>query len=143
MGNYLDLTSKMSYSSRTSSPMTAASLFSPGAALSSMSRLQRIKTHGTSLRLYHLWLPLPLPLAVLRNYINENSGAKELDENSVSKVADENSTSKEANEDSGTKEVNKGSDFADEIQDGYLHTILNGVLNLLKIKKKDDSEDYD
>lgn len=114
--------------------MTAASLFSLGAALSSMSRLQRIKTHGTSLRLYHLWLPLPLPLAVLRNYINENSGAKELDENSVSKEADEDSTS---------KEVNKGSDFADEIQDGYLHTILNGVLNLLKIKKKDDSEDYD
>lgn len=114
--------------------MTAASLFSLGAALSSISRLQRIKTHGTSLRLYHLWLPLPLPLAVLRNYINENSGAKELDENSVSKEADENSTS---------KEVNKGSDFADEIQDGYLHTILNGVLILLKIKKKDDSEDYD
>ena len=124
----------MSYSSRTSSPMTAASLFSLGAALSSMSRLQRIKTHGTSLRLYHLWLPLPLPLAVLRNYINENSGAKELNENSVSKEADEDSTS---------KEVNKGSDFADEIQDGYLHTILNGVLILLKIKKKDDSEDYD
>ena len=124
----------MSYSSRTSSPMTAASLFSLGAALSSMSRLPRIKTHGTSLRLYHLWLPLPLPLAVLRNYINENSGVKELDENSVSKEADEDSTS---------KEVNKGSDFADEIQDGYLHTILNGVLNLLKIKKKDDSEDYD
>ena len=124
----------MSYSSRTSSPMTAASLFSLGAALSSMSRLQRIKTHGTSLRLYHLWLPLPLPLAVLRNYINENSGVKELDENSVSKEADEDSTS---------KEVNKGSDFADEIQDGYLHTILNGVLILLKIKKKDDSEDYD
>lgn len=114
--------------------MTAAYLFSLGAALSSMSRLQRIKTHGTSLRLYHLWLPLPLPLAVLRNYINENSGVKELDENSVSKEADEDSTS---------KEVNKGSDFADEIQDGYLHTILNGVLILLKIKKKDDSEDYD
>ena len=123
--------------------MTAASLFSLGAALSSMSRLQRIKTHGTSLRLYHLWLPLPLPLAVLRNYINENCDAKEPDENSLSKEADENFTSQEANKDFGTKEVNKGSDFADEIQDGYLHTILNGVLILLKIKKKDDSEDYD
>ena len=123
--------------------MTAASLFSLGAALSSMSRLQRIKTHGTSLRLYHLWLPLPLPLAVLRNYINENSGAKELNENSGAKELNENSVSKEADEDSTSKEVNKGSDFADEIQDGYLHTILNGVLILLKIKKKDDSEDYD
>ena len=38
-----------------------------------MSRKLRVKTHGSSLRLYHLWLPLPIPLALLRNYILDKS----------------------------------------------------------------------
>ena len=38
-----------------------------------MSRKLRVKTHGSSLRLYHLWLPLPIPLALLRNYISDKS----------------------------------------------------------------------
>ncbi|PFX14168.1 hypothetical protein AWC38_SpisGene21700 [Stylophora pistillata] len=88
----------------------------PEAALSSLSRLRRIKTHGTSLRLYHLWLPLPLPMAVLRNYNDENCRSKEPDKCSVSK---------QVNEDSGSKEVNKGSGIADQNKDGCFHTILN------------------
>lgn len=103
-----------------------------GAALSSMSRLRGIKTHGTSLRHYHLWLPLPLPLAVFRNYVDENSCSKEPDESSVSK---------QVNKDSGSEEVSKCSGIADQNQDGYLHTIMNGLLALLKIKNKDDSEE--
>lgn len=97
-----------------------------------MSRLRGIKTHGTSLRHYHLWLPLPLPLAVFRNYVDENSCSKEPDESSVSK---------QVNKDSGSEEVSKCSGIADQNQDGYLHTIMNGLLALLKIKNKDDSEE--
>ena len=42
-----------------------------------MSRQLRVKTHGSSLRLYHLWLPLPVPLTLLRNYVNEKSSAQD------------------------------------------------------------------
>ncbi|KAJ7376366.1 hypothetical protein OS493_035111 [Desmophyllum pertusum] len=50
-----------------------------GAAVSSMSRLLRVKTHGSSLRLYHLWLPLPIPLALLRNYVSDKSDMQDSD----------------------------------------------------------------
>lgn len=50
-----------------------------GAAVSSMSRLLHVKTHGSSLRLYHLWLPLPIPMALLRNYVSDKSDMQDSD----------------------------------------------------------------
>lgn len=82
-----------------------------GAALSSTSRLLLIKTHGSSLRLYHLWLPLPVPLALLRNYIKDESG---LQDSSVE------------------------TDINDEEPHKFLKTIVKDVLIFLKLRDKDD-----
>ncbi|KAK2551202.1 hypothetical protein P5673_027964 [Acropora cervicornis] len=50
-----------------------------GVALSLSSRRLLIKTHSTSLIPYHLWLPLPIPLAMLRNYVRDKTGSSRSD----------------------------------------------------------------
>ncbi|KAL9962377.1 hypothetical protein ACROYT_G031473 [Oculina patagonica] len=90
-----------------------------GAALSSMSRQLRVKTHGSSLRLYHLWLPLPVPLTLLRNYINKESGAQDSD------IGPD-------------RQCEEG-----HIQDEYLHTLVKKILISLKLKDKSDSGEND
>ena len=60
--------------------VTYSNLFSTvGAALFLSSRRLLIKTHGTSLIPYHLWLPLPIPLAMLWNYVRDKTGSSRSD----------------------------------------------------------------
>ena len=43
-----------------------------GAAISKSSKRLTVKTHGSSLRLHHLWLPAPLGLMTLRSFLSRN-----------------------------------------------------------------------
>ena len=79
-----------------------------------MSRQLRVKTHGSSLRLYHLWLPLPIPLTMLRNYVSETSSVQDSD------------TLRED----------------EQSQDEYIHTLVKKILIFLKLKDKDESGDH-
>jgi len=87
----------------------------PGAALSSMSRKLRVKTHGSSLRLYHLWLPLPIPLALLRNCISDKLEVS----------------------DTGCEKQRKDVEGSDE----YLYTLVKKTVSFLKLNDKGDNGD--
>lgn len=89
-------------------------MFHLGAAISTSSRLLLIKTHGTSLRRYHLWLPLPIPLALLRTYVKDHSGA------TVSDMQ---------------------SDAKNQEPDKLLSAFVNSVSNFFKSRDKDDCQD--
>ena len=91
-------------------------MFFLGAALSSSSRLMLIKTHGTSLRRYHLWLPLPIPLALLRNYVNDKSQMQDL---------------------------NMESDTESQEPDQFLNTLVRDVRNFFELNNKEDGQDKD
>lgn len=84
-----------------------------------MSRKLHVKTHGSSLRLYHLWLPLPIPLALLRNHVSDKADLQDSDV-----VSDKQS---------------EGGKNPDE----YLYTLVKKTLSLLKLKDKGDSGDKD
>lgn len=84
-----------------------------------MSRKLRVKTHGSSLRLYHLWLPLPIPLALLRNYVRDKADLQDSD--------------------IGSDKQSEGGKNPDE----YLYTLVKKTLSLLKLKDKGDSGDKD
>ena len=91
-----------------------ACYFLLGAALSSASKQLLLKTHGSSLRHYHLWLPLPIPLAMLRNYIKDDSGVQD-----------------------STEESNTESQEPDLL----LNTLVNKVLTFFKLRDKDGGQD--
>jgi hypothetical protein len=42
-----------------------------GGILSSLSKTSAIQTHGTTLRMYHLWLPVPLGIAVVKKALED------------------------------------------------------------------------
>ena len=90
--------------------------YASGAALSSSSRRLLIKTHGTSLRLYHLWFPLPIPLAMLRNYAK--------DQNALS----------------GSTTMSQDQDNAQK-PDKLLSSIVNRILIFFELKSKGDDQD--
>ena len=85
-----------------------------------MSRKLRVKTHSSSLRLYHLWLPLPIPLALLRNQICDKL---ELQDSSTG--------------------CEKQSEDGQQGQDEYLHTLVKKTMSFLKLTDKGDNEDKD
>lgn len=99
-------------------PQCRSCSFQQGAALSTSSRRLFIKTHGTSLRLYHLWFPLPIPLAMLRNYVRDHTGLTESNTDNAS--YDE------------TKEPDK-----------LLTSIVHNVLIFFEIRHKDDDQEID
>jgi len=84
-----------------------------------MSRKLRVKTHGSSLRLYHLWLPLPIPLALLRNYIIDQSDLQDSD-----------------------TECGKQSEDG-ESPDEYLFKLVKKTVSFLKLNGKGDNGDDD
>lgn len=90
--------------------------YASGAALSSSSRRLLIKTHGTSLRLYHLWLPLPIPLAMLRNYAKGQNAL------------------------SGSTTMSQDQDNAQK-PDKLLSSIVNRILIFFELKSKGDDQD--
>ena len=90
--------------------------YASGAALSSSSRRLLIKTHGTSLRLYHLWLPLPIPLAMLRNYAKDQNALS----GSTTMPQDQDNTQK---------------------PDKLLSSIVNRILIFFELKSKGDDQD--
>ena len=85
-----------------------------------MSRKLRVKTHGSSLRLYHLWLPLPIPLALFRNHICDNS----------------------EQQDSNTA-CEKQSEDGQQGPDEYLYTLMKKIMSFLKLNDKGDNGDKD
>ena len=87
-----------------------------GAALSLNSKRLLIKTHSSSLRRYHLWLPLPIPLAMLRSYVKDKSEKQQ----------------------SPVKSDNKCQE-PDKLQ----NAILKRILKFLRYGGKDSGEDDD
>lgn len=85
-----------------------------------MSRRLRVKTHGSSLRLYHLWLPLPIPLALLRNHICDKSELQ--DSNTGCEKQSENGL---------------------QGQDEYLYTLVKKIMSFLKLNDKGDNREKD
>ena len=75
-----------------------------------------MKTHGTSLRRYHLWLPLPIPLALLRSYVGDHTGMQE----------------------SNMESETKGQE-----PDKLLSTLVKDVLTFLNLRGKDDGQEND
>ena len=87
-----------------------------------MSRKLAVKTHGSSLRLYHLWLPLPIPLALLRNHIYDKSELQDPHTHTV---------------------CVKQSEDGQQGQDEYLYALLKKIMSFLKLNDKGDDEDKD
>ena len=84
-----------------------------------MSRNLRVKTHGSSLRLYHLWLPLPIPLALLRNYVSDKADLQDSD--------------------TGCEKHSEDGQGPDE----YLYKLVKKTMSLLKLNSKGDNGDKD
>ena len=85
-----------------------------------MSKKLAVKTHGSSLRLYHLWLPLPIPLALLRNHICDKSELQ--DPHTV---------------------CEKQSEDGQQGQDEYLYALLKKITSFLKLNDKGNNGDKD
>lgn len=85
-----------------------------------MSRKLHVKTHGSSLRLYHLWIPLPIPLALLRNHICDKLELQ----------------------DSNTR-CEKQSEDGQQGQDEYLCTLVEKIMSFFKLTDKSDNGDND
>lgn len=82
-----------------------------------MSRKLCVKTHGSSLRFYHLWLPLPIPLALLRNCISDKLQVS----------------------DTGCEKQSRDAEGSDE----YLYTLVTKMVSVLKLNDKGDNGDND